>query len=163
MTTYVLEAATPSTDLDTVHNGIFWVPPLPGFSEVRVTWSLVFCVVFCTSLFVLCLFDHLSFDLRLLVTLWYVQTFLNNVILFLDFNTVIICQLSIMRRKFKQWWSLIPPISTKRTIASHLNWTHWTQIRPRHMMLESQALVLSVLRFKASDYPFGIIKLFLRV
>jgi len=25
-----------------------------------------------------------------------------------------------MKRKFKQWWSTIPPISTKRTIASHL-------------------------------------------
>jgi len=28
-----------------------------------------------------------------------------------------------MKRKFKQWRSPIPPISTKRTITSHLNWT----------------------------------------
>jgi len=32
-----------------------------------------------------------------------------------------------MKRKFKHWWSSIPPISTKWTITSHLNWTHWTQ------------------------------------
>jgi len=28
------------------------------------------------------------------------------------------------------WWS--SPISTKRTITSHLHWTHWTQKRPGH-------------------------------
>jgi len=27
----------------------------------------------------------------------------------------------IMRRQFKQWWSTFTPISTKRTIASHLD------------------------------------------
>ena len=31
------------------------------------------------------------------------------------------------RLEFKQWWKSIPPISTKRTITSHLNWTHWKQ------------------------------------
>jgi len=31
-----------------------------------------------------------------------------------------------MKRKFKQWWSSIPPLSIKRTITSQLNWTHWT-------------------------------------
>ena len=35
--------------------------------------------------------------------------------------------LSIMKRKFKQWWPTIPPISTKKTITSHPNWTHWTK------------------------------------
>jgi len=45
--------------------------------------------------------------------------------------------LDIMKRKFKQWWSYILPISTKRTIISHLNWTHWTQKRPPHMILIS--------------------------
>jgi len=35
--------------------------------------------------------------------------------------------LVIMKRKFKQWLSSILPISTKRTITSHLNWTHWTK------------------------------------
>jgi hypothetical protein len=29
--------------------------------------------------------------------------------------------------KFKQWWSSIPQILTKRTITSHLNWTYWSQ------------------------------------
>jgi hypothetical protein len=34
------------------------------------------------------------------------------------------------KRKFKQWywWSSIPPISTKQTITSHLNWTPWTDL-----------------------------------
>jgi len=27
-----------------------------------------------------------------------------------------------MKRKFKQWWSSIPPIWTKPTINSHLYW-----------------------------------------
>ena len=33
----------------------------------------------------------------------------------------------LMKRKFKQRWSSVSPISTKWTITSHLNWTHWTQ------------------------------------
>jgi len=45
-----------------------------------------------------------------------------------------------MKRKFKHWWSSIPPISTKWTITSHLNWTHWTQKTPWHIMLEIQAM-----------------------
>jgi hypothetical protein len=32
----------------------------------------------------------------------------------------------IMKRKFKQWWSSIPPISKKQTITAHHNWTQWT-------------------------------------
>jgi len=32
--------------------------------------------------------------------------------------------------KLKQWWSSIPPISTKQTITTHLNWTHWTHTQP---------------------------------
>jgi hypothetical protein len=32
--------------------------------------------------------------------------------------TIIFC----MKIKFKHWWSLIPSLSTKRTITSHLNW-----------------------------------------
>jgi hypothetical protein len=27
-----------------------------------------------------------------------------------------------MKGKFKQWWSIIPPRSTKQTITSHRNW-----------------------------------------
>jgi hypothetical protein len=34
----------------------------------------------------------------------------------------LISQIDIMKRKLKQWWSTIPPISTKRTSISHLNW-----------------------------------------
>ena len=42
----------------------------------------------------------------------------------------------IMKRKFKQWWSSIPPMSTKNTtIFPHLNWTHWTQKRPQQLTL----------------------------
>jgi hypothetical protein len=29
----------------------------------------------------------------------------------------------IMKRKFKHWWSLIPPMSTKRTITAYPHWT----------------------------------------
>jgi len=32
-----------------------------------------------------------------------------------------------MKGNFKQWWSSIPPISTKWTFTSHLNWIHWTR------------------------------------
>ena len=39
----------------------------------------------------------------------------------------------VMNKKLKQWLSTIPPISTKRIITSHLN---WTQKRQRHMTLE---------------------------
>jgi len=47
----------------------------------------------------------------------------------------------IMEAKFRQWWSSIPPISTKLTIISNLNWTDWMHNRPRHMTLEIQILV----------------------
>ena len=45
----------------------------------------------------------------------------------------------IMKRKFQQWWSSIPPISTKRTTTSHLDWTNWKK-RPRYMTLVIQVL-----------------------
>ena len=54
----------------------------PVFSRVGVTRSLVFCVMFCRSLFVLLSFFIwslccLSFDVQILITsLWYLQTFL---------------------------------------------------------------------------------------
>jgi len=38
----------------------------------------------------------------------------------------------------ESWWS---SISTKRTITSHINWTHWTQQTPRHMALEIQVFL----------------------
>jgi hypothetical protein len=59
-------------------------PSLPLlFRRIRVTWSLVFCVVFCRSLFVLLFFFFWAlcclsfFDLQILITsLWYLQTLL---------------------------------------------------------------------------------------
>ena len=56
----------------------------PVFSRVRVARSLVFCVVFCRSLFVLlsvffwplCCLS--SYDLRILITIWYLQTLLES-------------------------------------------------------------------------------------
>ena len=46
----------------------------------------------------------------------------------------------ITKTKFKQWWTTIPPISTKQTITSHINWTHCTQKKTYHMPLEIQIL-----------------------
>jgi len=43
-----------------------------------------------------------------------------------------------MKRKLNQW-SSVPPISTKRTITSHLNPLN-THKRPQHMALEIQVL-----------------------
>ena len=34
-----------------------------------------------------------------------------------------------MKRIFKQWWSTIPPISTKPTVTCHFNWSPWTPRR----------------------------------
>jgi len=45
-----------------------------------------------------------------------------------------------LERKAKQWWSSISQISTKWRIISHLNWSHWTQRRLRHMTSKTQAL-----------------------
>jgi hypothetical protein len=43
----------------------------------------------------------------------------------------------IWKKNLKPCCSSIPhTISTKRTITSHLNWTHWTQKQPRDMTLE---------------------------
>jgi hypothetical protein len=53
------------------------------FCGVRVVQSLVFCAVFCISIFVfLSLFllslYYMSFDFRLPIILWYIQTFLSK-------------------------------------------------------------------------------------
>ena len=45
-------------------------------------------------------------------------------------------ELISMNSKFKQWWSWIPLISTKRTLFSHNNRPHWTHKRSRRTMLE---------------------------
>jgi hypothetical protein len=44
----------------------------------------------------------------------------------------------IVLREFKQWWQSIPPISTKRTITSHHNWSHLAHTK--FMTLEIQVL-----------------------
>jgi hypothetical protein len=46
-----------------------------------------------------------------------------------------------MKRKFKQWWSSIPPISTKQTLTPHLNWTYWTPKKLWHVMMEIHVLI----------------------
>ena len=48
----------------------------------------------------------------------------------------------IMKRKFKQWWSTIPPISTKQTITSHLNWTELTEHK-KTMSMEMQVMAFN--------------------
>jgi hypothetical protein len=50
--------------------------------------------------------------------------------------------LLFMKRKFKQWWSTIQPISTKRTITSHFLTLHKKKQKkpPRHMMLKIRAI-----------------------
>jgi hypothetical protein len=52
----------------------------PGFCGVRGAWSLVFCVVFCRSLFLLFFWPLciLSFDLWILITLWYLNNRQHN-------------------------------------------------------------------------------------
>ena len=57
-----------------------------AFSRIRVVQSLVFCVAFCWSLFALLSFCVwplccLSFDLRFVLPLWYLQTLLRNIIM----------------------------------------------------------------------------------
>ena len=56
----------------------------PYFSEVRVAQVLVFCAMFCRSLFVFLSFIfwslyYLSFELQLQITsFWYLQTFISK-------------------------------------------------------------------------------------
>ena len=50
--------------------------------------------------------------------------------------------LEIMNRKIKQCWSSIPLITTKRTIASYLNWTHWTRTETTIYHVTNQGLCL---------------------
>ena len=74
------------------------------FSVVYVAWS--FSVMFCRSLFVLFSFGHcvvLSFDLWIMIT-------------------SLLSSNPSYKKKFKQRWSTIPPISMKRTTTSN-NWT----------------------------------------
>jgi len=58
----------------------------------------------------------------------------------------------IIKRKLKKWWWTIPPISAKRTIIAHLNWTHWIQTRPRHSLF----IDISKCPFSLSCEPRGM-------
>jgi hypothetical protein len=58
----------------------------------------------------------------------------------------------------KQWWSSIPPISTKRSITSHLSWTQCTEKRPWRGKSRSSPLVILVTRS-----PTTILILFLSI
>ena len=65
-----------------------YISPPPGFNGVRVAWSLVFCVMFCRSLFCNFSFTHCSICpssvYSFWLPLWYLQTFLKRVIPPLD-------------------------------------------------------------------------------
>jgi hypothetical protein len=66
---------------------------------------------------------------------------LNAKYVFQVHKLIMLQHISIMKRKFKQWWSSIPSISTQRTSTSHINWIHssWKK-NPRHMTLEIHVL-----------------------
>ena len=72
-------------------------------------------------------------DSSFLVLYTYCKIWYDNHIACFFFNLFFF---SFMKWKLKQWWTWIPPISIKRTIISHLNWTHWTlkdHDRPKHV------------------------------
>ena len=69
-----------------------------GATDVTYCFSFSFLPVCCLSFF----------DLRLLISA-------------LVSSSISFSVLRIMKRKFKQWWSTIQPISTKRTTTSHRN------------------------------------------
>ena len=68
-----------------------------------------------------------------------VYNLLPNTVVFFSFNLV--CQMLnlsyIHDINFKQWWSTIPPISTKSTLTSN----HWTRKRTKHLLMKIHVLV----------------------
>ena len=68
------------------------------------------------NLIIICIWK-LEYLVNRIVPLQYITS-----IAFIDF--IDIKPNVIMKRKFKQWWSSIPPILTKQTITSHLNRTY---------------------------------------
>ena len=80
------------------------------------------------------LVNKISCFINLWQVLWFTETVMFMVLCWCLWKK------SVMRRKFKQWWSTIPkPITTKRTITSHLRSLN-TKRGPGHMMLEIQVL-----------------------
>ena len=111
-----------------------WTSPL-FFSGVRVARSLVFCVVFCKSLFVLFSLDHCivctSFNLWLLITPlissnYSYKIFLNTSTIFIQFSfefaELLIILISDVFHVFK--WSTIFPVSIAESfiLFCHLFW-----------------------------------------
>jgi hypothetical protein len=94
----------------------------PVFNGVRVAQFFLLCVLFCRSLFVLFSFDHcvclVFFDLRIMII-------------------PVVSSNSSYKKKFKQRWSTIPPISTKRTTTSN----NWTVKKRQNMELKIQVVV----------------------
>ena len=109
----------------------------PGFCGVHGAWSLVFCVVFCRSLFLFFVFPLycLSFDLRILITP------------LVSSNSSYPSRASELNPGFcgvHGAWSLV-----------------FCVVFCRSLFLGFLSIVLSVLRFMDSDNPLGIFKLFL--
>ena len=109
----------------------------PGFCGVHGAWSLVFCVVFCRSLFLFLFFllYCLSFDLRILITP------------LVSSNSSYPSRASELNPGFcgvHGAWSLV-----------------FCVVFCRSLFLGFLSIVLSVLRFMDSDNPLGIFKLFL--
>ena len=61
---------------------------------------------------------------------------MNDIFLILFFDLLVDISIRIMKKEFKQWWSSVSPISTKRTITSYRKWIHWTLKRTRHLIFE---------------------------
>ena len=113
-----------------------------GFSGVRVTRSLVLCVMFCRSLFVFLFFFLLAIVLSVLLLLAIVLSVLLLLTIVLSVLLLLAIVLSVL---------LLFPIvlSVLLLFAIVLS------------VLLLFAIVLSVLlRYTDSDYPFGIFKLF---
>jgi hypothetical protein len=64
------------------------------------------------------------------------------------------CLYHFMKRKFKQWWSTILPISTKRTTTSHLKFYLW-------LFLEVQMMFVSFISKNTYTYIYIQKKTFL--
>ena len=138
---------TNSTTVATSRTGTVYPSGAPEFipvvSEVRVAGSLDFCAMFCWSMFACLSFFLLAIALSVL--LWFTAS---------DFSWVMLLIFSCI---MKQWWSSIPPISTKRSITSH-SWTQCTEKRPWRGKSRSSPLVILVTRS-----PTTILILFLSI
>jgi hypothetical protein len=106
----------------------------PGFSGVRVTQSLVLCVVFVDRCLSICPFFVWSlcclfFDLQILVTIWYLQTLLSK--------KQKVAIISFFLNEENTLWILISEADTKST------WTEaMTKCRQQCSTIESDTTIL---------------------